>query len=190
MTSLYITVSAVLPTSSSKDSNICGAPILEFTEESCKNGMGFDQFQVQSSKKINWKKPLNGKIRLKFGGNSGKSDALRLKKCVKVLSSFTQDLIELTAYFQENVPRNEATLVYANETTVLLQLSLDGRVQGMWKKLNFKNQLNDIHHCDFPSYKWRRIAENIEAWEFHSSKKQKWMHSGRFEYFSVTLIRD
>ena len=126
MTSLYITVSAVLPTSSSKDSNICGAPILEFTEESCKNGMGFDQFQVQSSKKINWKKPLNGKIRLKFGGNSGKSDALRLKKCVKVLSSFTQDLIELTAYFQENVPRNEATLLYANETTVLLQLRNGG----------------------------------------------------------------
>ena len=64
-----------------------------------------------------------------------------------------------------------------------MPLSPDGRVEGMWKKLNLKDQLNDIHHCDFPSYKWRRIAENIEAWEFHSSKKQKWMHSGRLDYF-------
>ena len=71
MTCLYITVSAVLPTSSSKDSNICGTPILECTVESCKNGMGWG-FEVQSTKKIYWKKPLNGKIRLKFGGNSGK----------------------------------------------------------------------------------------------------------------------
>ena len=72
ITSLYITVSAILPTTSSKDSDFCGTPILEFTQESCKNGLGFDQFQVQSSKKINWKKPLNGKIRFKLGGNSGK----------------------------------------------------------------------------------------------------------------------
>ena len=36
------------------------------------------------------------------------------------------DLIELTAYLQENVPRNEATLLYANETTVLLQLRVGG----------------------------------------------------------------
>ena len=62
-----------------------------------------------------------------------------------------------------------------------MPLSPDGRVQGMWKKLNSKNQLNDILHCDFPFYKWSRIAENLEAWEFHSSKKPKWMHSGRFD---------
>ena len=59
-----------------------------------------------------------------------------------------------------------------------MPLSPDGRVQGMWKKLNSKNQLNDIHHCDFPFYKWRRIAENLEAWKFHSSKNPKWMHNG------------
>ena len=43
----------------------------------------------------------------------------------KIASSFTDaavTLMELTAYFKDNVPRNEATLLYTDETTVLVQL--------------------------------------------------------------------
>ena len=58
--------------------------------------------------------------------NSGKSDALRLKKCVKVLTSFKHEgeakLIELTAYFQDNVPQNETTFVYTNENKIVVDL--------------------------------------------------------------------
>ena len=106
--------------------DICGAPLIELTQESCNNGLGFDKFQIESSKKNNWKKLLNGKIWFKFSGNSGKSDALRLKKCVKVLTSFKQEgeakLIELTAYFQDNDPQNETTFVYTNENKIVVDL--------------------------------------------------------------------
>ena len=115
----------VLP-NKSEIPDICGAPLIELTQESCNNGLGFDKFQIESSKKNNWKKLLNGKIRFKFSGNSGKSDALRLKKCVKVLTSFKQEgeakLIELTAYFQDNVPQNETTFVYTNENKIVVDL--------------------------------------------------------------------
>jgi hypothetical protein len=40
----------------------------------CKSGQELDKFQVKSSKKMNWKKPLNGKIKFTFTSNSGKSD--------------------------------------------------------------------------------------------------------------------
>ena len=76
--------------------------------------MGFDSFLIT----------FFSTLIVKYN-NIGKSDAFRLKKCVKVLSSFTNeqtDLIEITADFKENVPQNEATLVYANETTLVLQL--------------------------------------------------------------------
>ena len=110
----------------SEIADICSAPLIELTQESCNNELGFDKFQIESSKKINWKKPLNGKIRFKFSGNSGKSDALRLKKCVKVLTSFKHEgeakLIELTAYFQDNVPQNETTFVYTNENKIVVDL--------------------------------------------------------------------
>ena len=115
----------VLP-NKSEIADICSAPLIELTQESCNNELGFDKFQIESSKKINWKKPLNGKIRFKFSGNSGKSDALRLKKCVKVLTSFKYEgeakLIELTAYFQDNVPQNETTFVYTNENKIVVDL--------------------------------------------------------------------
>ena len=115
----------VLP-NKSEIADICSAPLIELTQESCNNELGFDKFQIESSKKINWKKPLNGKIRFKFSGNSGKSDALRLKKCVKVLTSFKHEgeakLIELTAYFQDNVPQNETTFVYTNENKIVVDL--------------------------------------------------------------------
>ena len=68
-------------------------------------------------------------VKAYYTTSAGKSDVLKLKKCVKVLPSFTNreaNLIELTAYFQENVPRNEATLRYANETTVVIQLREGG----------------------------------------------------------------
>ena len=48
-----------------------GAPFIELTQESCHNSLGFDKFQVQSSKKISWNKPLNGKIKFTFTGNQG-----------------------------------------------------------------------------------------------------------------------
>ena len=115
----------VLP-NKSEIADICSAPLIELTQESCNNELGFDKFQIESSKKINWKKPLNGKIRFKFSGNSRKSDALRLKKCVKVLTSFKHEgeakLIELTAYFQDNVPQNETTFVYTNENKIVVDL--------------------------------------------------------------------
>ena len=119
----------VLP-NKSEIADICSAPLIELTQESCNNELGFEKFQIESSKKINWKKPLNGKIRFKFSGNSGKSDALRLKKCVKVLTSFKQEgeakLIELTAYFQDNVPQNETTFVYTNENKIVVDLRKQG----------------------------------------------------------------
>ena len=122
---LVILCFSVLPIKS-KITDMCSAPLIELTQESCNNGLGFDKYQIESSKKINWKKPLNGKIRFKFRGNSGKSDALRLKKCVKVLPSFTKEgetkLIELTAYFQDNVPQNETTFVYTNENKIVVDL--------------------------------------------------------------------
>ena len=115
----------VLP-NKSEIADICSAPLIELSQESCNNELGFDKFQIESFKKINWKKPLNGKIRFKFSGNSGKSDALRLKKCVKVLTSFKHEgeakLIELTAYFQDNVPQNETTFVYTNENKIVVDL--------------------------------------------------------------------
>ena len=61
----------VLP-NKSEIADICSAPLIELTQESCNNGLGFDKFQIEYSKKNNWKKPLNGKIRFKFSGNSGK----------------------------------------------------------------------------------------------------------------------
>ena len=108
--------------------NVCNVPLIELSQESCNNGLGFDKFQMQSSKKINWKKPINGKIRFKLRTTSGKSDVLKLKKCVKIASGFSDraaDLTEVTAYFQENVPRNEATLLYTNGTTVYEVSALD-----------------------------------------------------------------
>ena len=114
--------------------NYCdNTPLLELSEEFCKNGEGLDRFQVKSSKKINWKKPLNGKIKFRFTTNSDNSDVLRLKKCIKISRSFSQkkrDLVELTAYFHENVPQNEATLLYTNETTILMQLNNEGKIKG------------------------------------------------------------
>ena len=122
---LVILCLKVLPIKS-EIGDICSASLIELTQESCSNGLGFDKFQIESSKNINWKKPLNGKIRFKFSGNSRKSDALRLKKCVKVLTSFKHEgkakLDSLTAYFQDNVPQNETTLIYTNENKIVVDL--------------------------------------------------------------------
>ena len=64
--------------------------------------------------------------------------------------------------------------------------SPDGRIQGVWKKFNSKNEVQEIHSGRCPGQKWSRIAENLDAWLLQISSKPAWMHSGR--YFILVLM--
>ena len=67
--------------------------------------------------------------------------------------------------------------------------SPDGRIQGVWKKFNSKNELQEIHSGRCPGHKWSRIAENLDAWLLQISSKPAWMHSGRYSIL-VLLIHN
>ena len=67
-----------------------------------------------------------------------------------------------------------------DEVIYELPFSPNGRMQGIWRRFNSKNQLEAILHCNFPAYKWRRVVENRESWLLHSTSKPTWMHGGGF----------
>ena len=84
-------------------------------------------------------------MNLTTGDNLGKASLLSIQckfnfqqnvsiySSIKISPSFSQkkrELDELTAYFYENVPQNEATLLYTNETTILVKLNHEGKVKG------------------------------------------------------------
>ena len=58
--------------------------------------------------------------------------------------------------------------------------SPEGKMNGKWQRFSQRNQLIDIFQCDFPSYKWSRLTEDLEAWLLYSTNKPKWMHNGKF----------
>ena len=62
--------------------------------------------------------------------------------------------------------------------------SPDGRIQGVWKKFNSKNEMQEIHSGRCPGHKWSRIAENLDAWLLQISSKPAWMHSRRYSILS------
>ena len=65
--------------------------------------------------------------------------------------------------------------------------SPDGRIQGVWKKFNSKNEMQEIHSGRCPGHKWSRIAENLDAWLLQISSKPAWMHSERYLIFVLTI---
>ena len=65
--------------------------------------------------------------------------------------------------------------------------SPDGRIQGVWKKFNSKNEVQEIHSGRYPGHKWSRIAENLDAWLLQISSKPAWMHSGRYSIFVLMI---
>ena len=67
--------------------------------------------------------------------------------------------------------------------------SPEGRIQGVWKRFNSKNELQEIHSGRCLGQKWSRIAENLDAWLLQISSKPAWMHSGRYSIL-VSIIHN
>ena len=133
----------------------CHQPIFEFTSD-CYAGTANFKI-VQSGKKVNFKKALNGMVTLKFG-NEG-SDALKFKKCPKFDKTNYQNMISFSAKFRENVPFGQAEITFRNNTRILVNLDQEGKIIGVQKYQNELEKYEEIAHCDLEE-KWSSMDSN------------------------------
>ena len=129
----------------------CNQPLLRFTDN-CNDDNAINWFQFEAGKKINFKKPLKGKVKITI--NSGRSDATRLKKCL-VLSVQPEIVLELSVNFQDNIVVGKVTMRLTNDTKIEVNTDENGMVQGVQKLFDHQDKLEEISTCDLDS-KWYR----------------------------------
>ena len=173
-------------------------PLIEFSDQCDVPGV-LTTFKVYSTKKINYKKPLNGNLKVKFEDEA--NDAIKMKKCINIWPTFSKTLTIATK-FKNNIPTGITTL---EDISYFYEVNLNdhGIVKGVVKRCKkpieikskenddylkdicFEDKLDKLFSCDFPNVVWQFFSV-YQYWstrnngfevittnfnEFHSCKK-------------------
>jgi hypothetical protein len=162
------------------NSIVSSEPVLRITEE-CQLVNSFEAYSIKSSKKINFKKPLNGKITIQFPNglneNVGANDRLRLKKCIQVKAELFDDITELMGHFVDNILQDQATISLSNGTVILVKLNPAGQIIGFQKHFEI-NGLQVLSHWNEGPAIWNKSVTNL----FVFSQKVNSKHLTTFDF--------
>ena len=163
----------------------CHQQIFEFTSDCYAGTPNFKI--VQSGKKINFKKSINGLATLKFG-NDG-SDALKFKKCPKFHDKgIFQTMISFSSKFKENVPFGSAEITFRNDSKIMVNLDQDGKTIGVQRSFNGAAKNEELSHCDYQG-KWNTIHD--QNWKlFDQEWNQLHLVSYKFQQFYLCQTFD
>ena len=142
-------------------------PYFQFVED-C-GGDAISQFKITGGKKVNLKKPLNGKmvIQVETSDFRSTSDALKMKKCIQFDETsrlFLNSVREVSAEFVENVPRNEFSVKFVNGTKKILNLDQNGVSKGTVQYFDSNGEPTEIIQ-DGIEEKWTYFIEG-KFWKF------------------------
>ena len=154
----------------------CNQPLLRFTDN-CNDANAIDWFQFEGGKKINFKKPLKGKVKITI--DSGRSDVTRLKKCL-VLS--VTSVSELSVNFQDNNVVGKVILRLTNGTKIEVNTDENGRVQGVQKLFDDEDNLEEISTCDL-DFKWYRKTKSLQWLTLSKMYGNSMLHSKDWQVF-------
>jgi hypothetical protein len=145
-------------------SRISQEPLLTVTED-CTASNSFETFVLKSGKKINFKKPLNGKISVKFPNGPNKhmvvNDRLKLKKCIQIRADLFTDTAEVSGHFVDNYLQNQAIISLANGTSILVKLDdTIGRIVGFQKHFGTKG-LQGLSHWNEGHAIWNKNMTDL-----------------------------
>ena len=154
----------------------CNQPLLRFTDN-CNDANAIDWFQFEGGKKINFKKPLKGKVKITI--DSGRSDVTRLKKCL-VLS--VTSVSELSVNFQDNNVVGKVILRLTNGTKIEVNTDENGRIQGVQKLFDDEDNLEEISTCDL-DFKWYRKNKSLQWLTLSKMYGNSMLHSKDWQVF-------
>ena len=121
--------------------------------EECNKPTSTSRFQIQSGKKINFKKRLNGTLKIIFKSKSS-NDYMKLKKCFLILTQLYQDIIGFKADFIDNIASDVASISFLNDTSIKVRLNKTGQIHGLIKYYDANENLVEIQNCDHQTGKW------------------------------------
>jgi hypothetical protein len=160
-------------------------PLLSITDE-CQLLNSFEAYSLTSSKKINFKKPLNGRITVQFPNGPNVhvsvSDRLKLKKCIQIKAELFEDVTEVTGHFVNNILQNQATISLSNGTIILVKLNSAGHVIGFQKHFD-KHGLQVLSHWNEGPAVWNKTVTNL----FVFSQKINSKHFSTFDFDTFFL---
>ena len=133
-------------------SNLCNEIPVQVTEE-CNKPTSTSRFQIQSGKKINFKKGLNGKLKIIFKSKSS-NDYMKLKKCFLILTQLYQDIIGFKADFIDNIASDVASISFLNGTSIKVRLNKNGQIHGLIEYYDANEKLVEIRNCELQTGKW------------------------------------
>ena len=117
-------------------------PFLSFTKD-CSDPNASSEFRL--SKKIEKKSLLNGKVTISL--HNGKSDSLRMGKCLKtVINPIT--LATIVTNFQDGIPFGLTKLKFVNDSFMEISLNKHGVMHGIQKTINYKRVVKKIQHSE------------------------------------------
>ena len=132
--------------------SICNKALVKLTED-CNEPNSLSRFQILSAKKINFKKSLNGKIKITFKSKSS-SDYIKLKKCFHVLPEFHEEIIGFKSSFKNDVATGSCSVSFQNGTSCQITLGETGQISGIIKYYDKNEKLTEFHHCQAEYGKW------------------------------------
>jgi hypothetical protein len=162
-------------------------PLLSVTED-CTASNSFEAFVFKAGKKINFKKPLNGKITVQFPNGPNKymnvNDRLKLKKCIQIRADLFNDTTEVSGHFVDNYLLNQATISLANGTTILVKLDATGHIVGFQKHFGNKGLQGLSHWNEGPAI-WNKSMTDLFVFSQLINKK----HLSTFDFDTFMLCQ-
>ena len=131
---------------------MCNEIPVQVTEE-CSKPTSISRFQIQSGKKINFKKRLNGKLKIIFNSKSS-NDYMKWKKCFLILTQLYQDIIGFKADFIDDIASDVASISFLNDTSIKVRLNKNGQIHGLIKYYDANEKLVEIQNCEHQTGKW------------------------------------
>ena len=132
--------------------NLCNKIPLELTEN-CNEPTSSSRFQIQSAKRLNLKKPLNGRIKILYKSKSS-NDYMKLKKCFQLSHEFCKDTFSIVANFVENELYGEISIIFQNNTSIKMNLNENKQIHNVIKYYDGMENLIQLSHCEQSNSKW------------------------------------
>ena len=131
---------------------MCNQIPLKITEN-CNEPKSITRFQIQSAKRLNLKKPLNGRIKILFKSKSS-NDFMKFKKCFQILPELYRDTFSMIANFNENIPYGEISINFQNDTSIKMNLNENEHTHDVIKYYDEDEKLTKLNHCEYPNSNW------------------------------------
>ena len=124
-------------------------PFIQFV----KTGQSEDHlcdFKLQSGKKMNYKRAINGKINIHLSETS--SDSIKLKKCLEINHSDKEKMVDISTSFKDDVAYGETKIWFKDESKIVINLDHNGLVEKNIQFLDEKDNMVKWKHCDHENF--------------------------------------